>query len=230
MAGGRRNHRNGDLSMKELLKVMLLLALVFAAIFVLMKLTGVLGLDEIEAWVSTTQQDSPEYLALLVVVLLFADLVFAIPTMTVSLLAGYFLGWPLGAVATMGGFFLAGISGYLVSRRYGHWLLRRIYSDRGKLTVLQQAFEQHGPWMLLCCRALPILPEVCCCMAGATRMAFPRFAVWYGLGSAPYALITTYAGSVSTLGNPMPAIMTAILLSLSLWGIWYVMGSGKTVG
>jgi uncharacterized membrane protein YdjX (TVP38/TMEM64 family) len=207
---------------KELLKIMLILALFFASTFLLLKLTGVLSLDEVHNLLVSAHQNTPLYLALLVVLLLYADLFIAVPTMTVAMLAGYFLGWPLGAAATLTGFFLAGITGYLISRRYGSALLQRIYNDSEKLVQIEHAFNHSGPWVLISCRALPILPEVSCCMAGATRMAFSKFLPLFALGSVPYALIVTYAGSVSSLERPQPAILTAIILTLLLWVGWYL--------
>ena len=150
--------------------------------------------------------------------------------MTVSMLAGYFLGWPLGAAATITGFFLAGFTGYLVSRRYGTALLKRIYQDAEKLDAIKRAFDTSGPWVLISCRALPSLPEVSCCMAGATRMAFRKFVPLFMLGTVPYALAVTYAGSISTLERPQPAVFIAIGVSLILWGSWYLIGrpTGET--
>ncbi len=46
----------------------------------------------------------------------------------------------------------------------------------------------------------------------------------YALGTIPYALIITYAGSISSLDNPKPAILAAIGISLTLWTGWYLLG------
>jgi len=209
--------------MKELIKVMLTLALVFASTFMLIKATGILTLEDIKHALEQAQQIHPAYLALVVIGLLFADLFIAIPTMTVAIMAGFFLGWPMGAAAAIGGFFLAGTVGYAISRRYGWRLLNRIYKDRGKLDEMHNTFSTYGPAMLIICRAMPILPEVSCCMAGATRMVFGKFLTMYALGTIPYALIITYAGSVSSLDNPKPAILAAIGISLTLWTGWYLL-------
>lgn len=209
--------------MRELIKLMLILGVFFLSTFVLLKLTGVLTLEQVRGMLIAAQQIAPVYLALLVIALLYADLFIAVPTMTVSLLAGYFLGWPLGATATLTGFFLAGITGYLISYRYGTALLRYLYKDGNKLSEIEEAFARSAPWVLISCRALPILPEVSCCMAGATRMQFVKFLPFFALGTIPYALIVTYAGSVSTPERPQPAIITAIAVSLLLWGFWYLL-------
>ncbi len=216
--------------MKELLKVMLALALFFASTFLLLKLSGVLSMDDIRNTLSEAQSATPLYLALLVVLLLYADLLIAVPTMTITLLAGYFLGWSLGAAAAVTGFFLAGLTGYFISHHYGTALLTRIYKDKVKLAEIETAFERSAPWILISCRALPILPEVSCCMAGATRMRFGKFLPLFSLGTIPYALVVTYAGSLTTLERPQPAIYTAITVSLLLWTGWYMNTRNIKVG
>lgn len=156
--------------------------------------------------------------------LLFSDLFIAIPTMTVSIMAGYFLGWPMGASATLVGFYLAGITGYVISRIYGFRLLNYIYKDQQRLTDIHNNYSEYGSVILIICRAMPILPEVSCCMAGATRMSFLKFLTMYSLGTVPYALIITYASSISSLEKPIPAILGAIGISLVLWLAWFVLG------
>jgi len=210
--------------MKDLIKIMLTLALIFSSTFILIKTTGLLTLEDIKQGLEQAQQIHPGYLALAVIGLLFADLFIAIPTMTVAIMAGFFLGWPLGAATVITGFLLAGVIGYAISRRYGWRLLNHIYNDQEKLDEMHLTFSAYGPVMLIICRAMPILPEVSCCMAGATRMSFGKFLTMYGLSTVPYALIITYSGSISSPENPAPAILAAIGISLTLWIAWYLLG------
>src|SRR5690606_41660994 len=88
---------------------------------------------------------------------------------------------------------------------------------------MDEIFARYGMTVLIICRALPMLPEVSCCMAGATRMPPARFALAYCLGSVPYALLVAGAGAASSLQNPQPAIFTAIGISLLLWGAWWLL-------
>ncbi len=76
--------------------------------------------------------------------------------------------------------------------------------------------------MILLSRAMPILPEVTACLAGMTKMKFSRFLLAWCLSTIPYVLIVSYAGSVSSLENPKPAIYTAIGISATLWAGWYL--------
>jgi uncharacterized membrane protein YdjX (TVP38/TMEM64 family) len=206
--------------MRELVKIGLALAAIFASTFLILRLSGTLTLEEIRAWLSSAHI-APVYVALLVIVLLFADLFIAVPTLTISILAGYFLGPWAGAAAAAAGMLSAGITGYWLSRRYGTALLKRIYRDERKLEEMRAVFAESGLLVLLICRALPILPEVSCCLAGATRMPFWRFLAAFSVGTIPFAAIASYAGSVSSIGNPMPAILVFIALPGTLWLGWF---------
>lgn len=208
--------------MRDLIKIALVLAAIFAATFIMVKATGLITIDGIRETLALAQQTHSTYLAAIVVGLLFSDLFIAVPTMTVSILAGFFLGWPLGAAATLAGLYLAGIIGYVISRIYGFRLLSYLYEDQRRLSAIQQSFTHYGPFMLIICRALPILPEVSCCLAGATRMPFFKFLGAYSLGTVPYALIVTYAGSISSLDKPTPAILVAIGVTTTLWLSWFI--------
>ena len=55
-----------------------------------------------------------------------------------------------------------------------------------------------------------------------TRMSFGKFLLVWLLSSILYIAIGTYAGSISSIENPKPAILTAIGLSVVLWGAWFI--------
>ncbi|EPJ47894.1 MAG: hypothetical protein OFPI_31490 [Osedax symbiont Rs2] len=76
--------------------------------------------------------------------------------------------------------------------------------------------------MILFSRAMPILPEVTACLSGITKMPFVKFLLAWTASSVPYALIATYAGSISSLENPKPAIIAAITLTLIMWSAWFI--------
>jgi len=48
-------------------------------------------------------------------------------------------------------------------------------------------------------------------------MPFSKFLVTWSISSVPYVLIASYAGSISSINNPKPAIYTTIGLSALLW-------------
>ncbi len=206
--------------MKVLIKTILVLFVIFASTFVLIKVTGIITTDDIKMWLEAATSADPVYAALIIAGLLFADLFIAIPTLTICILAGYFLGFGGGAMAAATGVTLAGVCGHVISRVWGRGVLSKIVKDKKSLTEMEQIFKKHGFTMILLSRAMPILPETAACLSGLTKMPPTKFMMAWVLGSYPYVLIAAYAGSVSTLENPMPAIYTAIAMTSVLWIAW----------
>ena len=206
--------------MKSLFKLVLMIGACFAATFLLVRATGVLSAEQIEAWLTQARSLSPAFVGTLVFTLLLADLFIAVPTMTVTILSGFFLGHGYGAAAALAGLTAAGICGYVLGRVFGDRILRFLVPSANEREEAVTTFRTHGFVMILLSRAVPILPEVTACLAGMTGMAFPRFLLAWCLSTVPYTLIAAYAGSVSTLANPGPAIFTALGLSAVLWTAW----------
>ena len=208
--------------MKPLLKIMGLLALVFASTFLILNASGVITVEKIEGWLLAAKSANPIYVGAIVALLLFADLIIAVPTLATLLLAGYFIGATAGAIAGATGLLAAGICGYWISRRYGDALVVHIVKDTQEREKAAETFRRHGPVVILLARAMPILPEVSACMAGLTRMPFCKFLALWLFNVVPYSLLAAAAGSVSTLDDPTPAIFTAIGLSAFFWSGWAI--------
>lgn len=208
--------------MKQLLAIALILGSAFASTFILIKTTGILTIEDINHWLAMAAEINPLYVVIVIFILLFLDLFIAIPTLTICILSGYFLGWMTGGLTSTAGMLMAGVTGYWICRAVGPNLLMRIYKDQKKLVEMQTIFSTHSTSVILMCRALPILPEVVCCMAGANKKSFFSFMNYYSISTVPYAFIAAYAGSQSSLTNPTPAILTAIGLSLTLWLSWFI--------
>lgn len=208
--------------MYSMLKLLLIISTCFAATFLLIKFTGIMTIEQIELWLTQAKVASPIYVGAVVAVLLFADLFIAVPTLTVTILAGYFLGHTYGAVAALTGTMMAGICGYALSHYYGKAILGFLLKDEEKREEATRTFQQHGFAMILLSRAMPILPETSACLSGMTRMPFYQFLFAWSVSTVPYVLIASYAGSVSSLENPKPAIFTAIGISALLWCAWYI--------
>lgn len=208
--------------MKTLLKVMLTLAAIFASTFILGRVLGILTEENIRTWLELASTLSAATVIAVVVGLLFIDLFVAVPTLTIVILGGYFLGFELGLLAAILGSALAAFGGYAICRNWGESALAKIVRDADRRGDMREAFQSHGPGMILLARAAPILPEVTACMAGITRMSLPRFALFWSIGTLPYMGIAAYAGSVSTLDDPMPAIYAALGLYAVMWTGWFV--------
>lgn len=203
--------------MKTLLKVMVAMALIFASTFVLGRVLGVLTQDSVRNWLEIASALSAASVIAAVVALLAIDLFVAVPTLTIVILGGYFLGFELGLFAAMLGSALAAFGGYAICRRWGEKGLAMVIKNGAERSSMRDAFSAHGPGMLLLARAAPILPEVTACMAGMTRMRLTRFALFWTLGTLPYMAIAAFAGSVSSIENPRPAIYAALGLYAIMW-------------
>lgn len=209
--------------MRSLLKLILIMASVFATTFLIVKLTGILSVEKIEYWLTVAKDIDTLLLAIFIILLLFSDLFIAVPTLTIIILSGYFLGYFYGAMAAITGVMLAGITGYVLSYCYGEKLEEKVIKDHNQRLELREQFNQYGILMIIFSRAMPILPEVTACLSGLTKMPFITFIGAWTISSVPYVLIASYSGSISSLDNPKPAIITAITLTVIMWSAWYIL-------
>lgn len=205
--------------MRALIKLVLVLAAIFASTFLIVKLTGIISIEKIEFWLTAAKNVDTVFLAALIILLLFTDLFIAVPTLTVMILSGYFLGHFYGAITSIVGVMLAGVTGYILSYYFGE---RLVIKDHQQRLALREQFTRYGLLMIVFSRAMPILPEITSCLSGLTKMPFIKFLFAWTVSSVPYAIIATYAGSISSLENPKPAIITAIALTAIMWTAWYI--------
>lgn len=208
--------------MKPLLKVMLFLGTAFLLTFIVGRALGILTVENVTHWLEIAGRVDPFWLAATVVSLLFLDLFVAVPTLTITILGGFFLGFPAGATAAFAGMSLAAICGYGISRIWGERAISFLVRDQNDRQDMAQAFQRNGPTMIILSRAAPIVPEVTACMAGATNMRFAHYIGYFSLGTLPYVLIASYAGSISSPESPQPAIYAALMLYAALWTGWYL--------
>ena len=208
--------------MKPLIKVMLFLAAAFAFTFIVGRVLGILTVENVTHWLELAGAVDPAGLAATVVLLLFLDLFVAVPTLTITLLGGYFLGFPAGAAAAFTGMSLAAICGYGISRIWGERAVSFLMRNEHDRQDMAQAFQRNGPAMIILSRAAPIVPEVTACMAGVTNMCFTHYLGYFSLSTLPYVLIASYAGSISSPESPQPAIYAALTLYAVLWIGWYL--------
>jgi uncharacterized membrane protein YdjX (TVP38/TMEM64 family) len=206
--------------MRQLITLALCLMAIFASTFLLIKITGLLTLEDIRYWLQAASQAHSISVALIIVLLLTSDLIIAVPTLSLCILSGYFLGFFWGGVTASVGMLCAGSLGYAICYKFGKKFLQKIYKDEHKLNEMQQLFNHQGGKIILISRALPMLPEVCSCLAGSNRMAFTQFLFFFSIATTPYAFVAAFAGSHSSFDNPLPALIVVIGLPLCLWIFW----------
>ncbi len=208
--------------MRPLLKVMLVLVCIFASTFIVGRLLGILTVENVRSWLALANEIEAIYVIATVILLLFSDLFVAVPTLTITLLSGYFLGFPAGAMTAFVGMSCAAFTGYALSWRWGEKGIDLLVKDERQKAALTTEFQRTGPMMIVLSRAAPMIPEVTACMAGATRMAIWRYVLFFTISTVPYALIAAYAGSISSVNDPMPAIFASLLLYAVLWSCWFI--------
>lgn len=208
--------------MRSLIKVVIIMGLFFASTFVIVKGSGVLSIDQINGWLVLLKESSSLWIGITISLLLLADLLIAVPTLSVCILSGYFLGFQNGVIYSSIGIILAGVVGYLLSKKFGNRILDILVKKEDEKIALIKTFNKHGVMMILLSRSMPILPEVSACLSGMTQMNFSKFIFAWLLSSVPYLTIANYIGSISSLDNPKPAIFTAIGFSIFFWGSWFI--------
>lgn len=208
--------------MKALLKFAILLGAFFTFTLITFKVLGVLSLDDIRLWLEEALNISPWIVGLIIIGLLLIDLFVAIPTLSLTILSGFFLGLELGVTYSSIGMIGAGSLGYFVSRTNGEKMLRFVSKDPQQIAEMKELFTKFGPVSLILCRAAPMLPEVTSCLAGVTKMPYLKYLLFYLLGTLPYSIIAVYAGSISSIDNPTPAIFTFMGMFAALSLIWVI--------
>jgi uncharacterized membrane protein YdjX (TVP38/TMEM64 family) len=209
--------------MSDLLKIAAVMAVLFASTFLLFERSGLITEAGLRAAFDGLMALHPGWVVGAVLALLLLDLFVAVPTMTTILLAGVLLGPWLGGAASAAGLILLGAVGYGLGRRFGRPVLRRLYRDEARLAGIEAAFARNDILVLFVCQALPILPELSCCLAGIARMPLRRFLFGYAVGVVPYAFIVAAGGAASAPDNLTPAILTCIGVSVTLLAAWTVL-------
>lgn len=208
--------------MKLLIKTVLILATIFTITLLTIKFSGVLTVDDIKQLFENLKSQPSYILGLIIVGFLFIDLFIAVPTMTIIILAGYFIGFKLALFYTFLGLLSASLTGFFLSRKYGEKILNKLSSDEIQKQEMTELFNKHGVLVLVLSRAVPMLPEISSCLAGTCNMSLKRFLFAWSLGTLPYLTVIAYAGSISNLDNPMPAIYAAIGITFAFWLAWFI--------
>lgn len=202
--------------MKALIKVVFVLWLVFTGLLILANLTGIVDLASIEQFLTETKKNSTWLLAIVIIVLLAADLFISVPTLSLCILSGYLLGFPTGMLAATLGVCCTGLIGFLFGGSYGDKVLNLILSNETEKAEINAVFARYGFGMIVFARVAPLLPEVSALLAGMSKMTFRKFATAWLLGSIPFTAIASYSGSISSFENPKPALIALVSVGAGL--------------
>jgi uncharacterized membrane protein YdjX (TVP38/TMEM64 family) len=210
------------IALKPLLKIMGILLAFFAVLFILGQFFDILTVENVTLGLQGASEIDALTLSAMIIVLLCVDIFITVPTLTITLLAGFFLGFPQGALIALIGTSCATFLGYVMGGRWGEPAIGKIIRNDADIIDLTATFHTHGPLMITLARAAPMVPEICALLAGATNMKFGRYALFHFIGTLPYVAIASYAGSVSSVDDPMPAIYGAMFLYAIGWGSWFL--------
>ena len=199
----------------RLLRLALLLALVLCLPFIFWG-------DVFERWFTGDaavqwMRDRGPWGWLAAIGLLIADLALPVPSTGVMSAAGYLYGGWIGGLVSAAGSYLSGLLAYGLSRRFGHRAATRLASAED-LAGNESLFQRHGPWLIALSRALPLLPEVSCCLAGIARMPLVTFALSLACGCLPVGFAYAAIGQAGR-ENPALAIGLSIAVPAVLWAI-----------
>ncbi len=207
--------------MKSLIKLYLIIIGVFALIFALVNLTGLLSVADIRAYLEQIQHAGKLKIFIIVAVLLASDVFLSVPTILIVTYAGHILGFGWGVLATTIGMLASGTIAYLLCRFSGSKMLRVLIKNKKQIDEVNRIFHRLGFGMLIIARALPMLPEATCCLSGMMKFNFLKFLLYYVLGTLPYAAVLTYLGSISSAGNPYPAFIGIGVVYVILYLLWF---------
>ena len=158
--------------MKALIKFVVILGAFFTFTLLLFKILGILNIEDIKHWLEAAMKLSHWIVGSIIIGLMLIDLFIAIPTLSLTILSGFFLGVELGVLYSSIGMLGAGSIGYVISRFYGDKLLTFVSKEETQREQMVRIFTTFGSFSLMLCRAAPMLPEVTSCLAGVTKMPY----------------------------------------------------------
>jgi len=157
------------------------------------------------------------YIAMLLFLLLVADIILPVPSSVISIGAGFLLGFYYAVLVSFTGMVLGCLLGYWLGKRSGNAMR---WIDEETKSVMEKFFHRAGKWAIIIARPVPVLAEASVFFAGISRMNFSSF-IWASslsnLGIAiVYAAVGVYAVSVNSV---LLAFSAAMILPAIAFGL-----------
>ncbi|MES2649097.1 MAG: VTT domain-containing protein [Bacteroidota bacterium] len=150
------------------------------------------------------------YTALILSLLLAADILLPVPSSMVSIGAGYLLGVTNGTIVSFVGMAIGCVIGYALGKQSINSMKWLNAETKNKMEYF---FKRFGKWAIIIARPVPVLAEASVFFAGISGMNFNAFMIissFANLGLAfTYAAVGHYAVSVN---SSLLAFAGAILL------------------
>lgn len=142
------------------------------------------------------------------------------PGQAIELVGGYLFGLWLGTLWAMVGIIAGSLLSFLLARRFGRPLARRLVGVNA-LSRLDELARRGGALFFFLLWLLPFVPDdLACLAAGLTPMPIRQFLILMALGRLPGIFVATWVGASA---GGIPPVWWAILLgllvlaSLALW-------------
>lgn len=168
-------------------------------------------------------QDKPPskwIIAAAVTGILASDVFLPVPSGPISTLAGSQLGFLAGTVVSTIGMTLGAALAFGLAKAWGRPLAER-YSSPDQLLELETACSEHGAWMLILTRPLPILAEACALLVGSLQMSWQQFLPTVAASNliiaATYSALGQHAANYGWLPIAICASVAAPLLITWWW-------------
>lgn len=197
-------------------KPLLLITIVLILPLALLAIWGEAFINVAEYW----QQHPPSRTAMCLTIagILASDVFLPVPSGPISTLAGSQLGVVPGTIVSTIGMTIGAVIAFSLARAWGRPLAER-YSSVEQLAELENSCSEHGVWMVLVTRPLPILAEACALLVGALQMSWrqflPAILLSNALISATYALLGQQAATYGWL--PLAVCTSAAIPLLVTW-------------
>ncbi len=177
------------------------------------------SLDTLKSWIDAMGAWGPLMFTLLTTAVVAAGA----PRVWMAALGGFAFGWLAGSALALVGT----LGGCWVTFTYARWLGREWVQARvGKrLARLNELLQRHGIVMTLVLRSAPIgNSHVSNLMLALSPVSRESFLLGTAIGVLPTTVIYALFGSAAT-GSTIGRITTAVLLLMTLSGIYYLLAS-----
>ncbi len=181
------------------------------------------SLHELKQWIATTGAWGPLLFTLLTTIVVAAG----VPRLWMAALGGFAFGWLTGAALAL----IGTLGGCWITFTYARWLGREWVQARiGKrFTELNDLLRRHGIMMTLVLRTAPIgNSHVSNLMLALSPISRGAFLIGTALGVLPTTVIYALFGSAAS-GSTVGRATTAILLLVTLSGVYYLLASRTTL-
>lgn len=201
--------------MKRLLLITLILALLVIVPFLLFghSFAASMSLENTVHWLHSTGNWAWAAGLGLLLADLFLPILGTVVMSALGLVYGWFLGGILSAIGSVG----AGLLAYGLARKLGRRTAILLTGTKG-LDEGDRLFQgELGGWIVALSRWMPVLPEVVACLAGLSKMPFPRFCAALCAGSIPMGFVFAWIGHTGQ-EHPILAIILSAGLPPLIWG------------